>query len=133
MTPKQSDAKRQRLKNLIETADEALDVLIRIDEELDGPMAMPSPLTVRLAHALEECKHVFTCHACQREDVGPATWTEHVRLWNSKKVERRDYCAACAPAAEDHYERMMEYAHDAERDLARNDDYDNERGSDGEE
>lgn len=135
MTLKQSDAKRQRLKNLIEAADEALDVLIGIDEELDGPMAMPSPLTVRLAHALEECKGVFTCYTCQREDVGPATWTERYsyRSWRTRKVGVRQYCAACAPAAEEKYERMLEYQHDAERDLARDDDVDNERGRDDEE
>lgn len=128
MAPKQSDAKRERLKNLIEAATDALDVLIG-----SGDICLPSPLAVRLAHALTEMRHAFTCHACQREDVGPATWTEHYRSWRTRKVSVRQYCAACAPAAEEKYERMLEYQHDAERDLARDDDVDNERGRDGEE
>lgn len=129
MTPKQSDAKRQRLKNLIEAADAALDVLMKIDEER-GPMVMPSPLTVRLAHALEECKGVFTCYTCQREDIGPPSFVERVKHFGSYIVERREYCSACAPAAEERFERALEYQHDAENDLAREDE---ERGINDEE
>lgn len=131
MTPTQSNSKRQRIKNLMEAADAALGVLAAKDGSLRGEY--PNPLTIRLAAAIEGCRGVFTCYTCQREDVGPATWTERYRSWRTRKVSVRQYCAACAPAAEEKYERMLEYQHDAERDLARDDDVDNERGRDDEE
>ena len=130
MTPKQSDAKKQRLKNLIEAADAALEVMAANDGTLAGEY--PSALTIRLAAALEGCRSVFTCHTCEREDVGPASYTEHVRNWRTRRVERRDYCSTCAEAAEERADRELEYKMEAERDLAREDDVDNERWSRGE-